>query len=173
MYKYEIIIYWSNEDRTFVAEMPELPVAWPMATPMKPPSRAPTRPFSCGSIPPANLEIPFPNQKASASCWPEGSRANPFPASTHPSIVNCQSSIENFRPAPRSPQPGQGLDAVAEMGGWRMASIALRLQILAAGAGTFPGLIDGRHFEPRCLANVSKRRAALALRQPAVALHSP
>jgi predicted RNase H-like HicB family nuclease len=25
MYKYEIIIYWSNEDRTFVAEMPELP----------------------------------------------------------------------------------------------------------------------------------------------------
>jgi predicted RNase H-like HicB family nuclease len=25
MYKYEIIIYWSNEDQTFVAEMPELP----------------------------------------------------------------------------------------------------------------------------------------------------
>ncbi|MCF6157736.1 MAG: type II toxin-antitoxin system HicB family antitoxin [wastewater metagenome] len=25
MYKYEIIIYWSNEDNTFVAEVPELP----------------------------------------------------------------------------------------------------------------------------------------------------
>ncbi|HEY0079907.1 MAG TPA: type II toxin-antitoxin system HicB family antitoxin [Pyrinomonadaceae bacterium] len=25
MYKYEIIIYWSNEDNVFVAEVPELP----------------------------------------------------------------------------------------------------------------------------------------------------
>jgi predicted RNase H-like HicB family nuclease len=25
MYKYEIIIYWSNEDHAFVAEAPELP----------------------------------------------------------------------------------------------------------------------------------------------------
>lgn len=25
MHKYEIIIYWSNEDSTFVAEVPELP----------------------------------------------------------------------------------------------------------------------------------------------------
>lgn len=25
MYKYEIILYWSNEDRAFVAEVPELP----------------------------------------------------------------------------------------------------------------------------------------------------
>ena len=25
MYKYEIIIYWSNTDDTFVAEVPELP----------------------------------------------------------------------------------------------------------------------------------------------------
>ncbi|MHB8337859.1 MAG: type II toxin-antitoxin system HicB family antitoxin [Ignavibacteriaceae bacterium] len=25
MYKYEIIIYWSNEDNCFVAEVPELP----------------------------------------------------------------------------------------------------------------------------------------------------
>ena len=25
MHKYEIIIYWSNEDATFVAEVPELP----------------------------------------------------------------------------------------------------------------------------------------------------
>lgn len=25
MYKYEIIIYWSNEDGAFIAEVPELP----------------------------------------------------------------------------------------------------------------------------------------------------
>ena len=25
MYKYEIILYWSDEDRTFIAEVPELP----------------------------------------------------------------------------------------------------------------------------------------------------
>ena len=25
MHKYELIIYWSNEDRVFVAEVPELP----------------------------------------------------------------------------------------------------------------------------------------------------
>ncbi len=25
MYKYEIIIYWSNEDQAFIAEVPELP----------------------------------------------------------------------------------------------------------------------------------------------------
>ena len=25
MYKYEIILYWSNEDRVFVADVPELP----------------------------------------------------------------------------------------------------------------------------------------------------
>ncbi len=25
MYKYEVILYWSNEDRVFVSEVPELP----------------------------------------------------------------------------------------------------------------------------------------------------
>lgn len=25
MHKYEVILYWSNEDQTFVAEVPELP----------------------------------------------------------------------------------------------------------------------------------------------------
>jgi predicted RNase H-like HicB family nuclease len=25
MYKYEVIIYWSEEDRAFIAEVPELP----------------------------------------------------------------------------------------------------------------------------------------------------
>ncbi len=25
MYKYEVIIYWSNEDNCFIAEVPELP----------------------------------------------------------------------------------------------------------------------------------------------------
>jgi predicted RNase H-like HicB family nuclease len=25
MYKYEVIIFWSNEDKSFIAEVPELP----------------------------------------------------------------------------------------------------------------------------------------------------
>lgn len=25
-YKYEVIIYWSNEDEAFIAEVPELPI---------------------------------------------------------------------------------------------------------------------------------------------------
>jgi predicted RNase H-like HicB family nuclease len=25
MYKYEVILYWSNEDQVFIAEVPELP----------------------------------------------------------------------------------------------------------------------------------------------------
>lgn len=25
MYKYEVIVYWSEEDRTYIAEVPELP----------------------------------------------------------------------------------------------------------------------------------------------------
>jgi len=50
---------------------------------------------------------------------------------------------------------------------WRMASPAMRIAILAACADTFYVLIDGLHFEPRCVDEFSKRRATLALRQPA------
>jgi hypothetical protein len=35
MEKYEIIIYWSEEDQVFVAEVPELPAVWRIGTPMK------------------------------------------------------------------------------------------------------------------------------------------
>ena len=44
----------------------------------------------------------------------------------------------------------------------------MRLAILGACADTFYVLIDGLHFEPRCVDEFSKRRATLALRQPAV-----
>ena len=37
----------------------------------------------------------------------------------------------------------------------------------AACTGTFYVLIDGLHFEPRCVDEFSERRATLALRQPA------
>ena len=47
MHKYEVIIYWSNEDQVFVAEVPELPGC-----------------MAHGSTPEAAL--------ANASCWPEG-----------------------------------------------------------------------------------------------------
>jgi hypothetical protein len=42
----------------------------------------------------------------------------------------------------------------------------MRIAILAARADTFYVLIDGLHFEPRCVDEFSKRRATLALRQP-------
>ena len=48
-----------------------------------------------------------------------------------------------------------------------MASTAMRLAILYACTDTFCVLIAGDHFEPRSLDHFSKRRAALALRQPA------
>ena len=32
MHRYEIIIYWSDEDQLFVAEVPELPGCIPTAT---------------------------------------------------------------------------------------------------------------------------------------------
>ena len=55
---------------------------------------------------------------------------------------------------------------------WRKASPAMRIVILAACADTFYVLIDGLHFEPRCVDGFSKRRAMLALRQPAMALRN-
>jgi len=47
-----------------------------------------------------------------------------------------------------------------------MASTAMRLAILAACADAFQVLIDGRHFGLRRLDHFSKRKAAIALRQP-------
>jgi len=138
--QYEIIIYWSNEDRTFVAEMPELPVAWPMATPMKPPSRAPTRPFSCGSIPPANLEIPFRTKRRAPHAGLRGPgliHSLPSNPSVHRQLPIVNRKISGLRHG--APNPAKDWTRWQEMGGWRMASIALRLQILAAGAGTFLG----------------------------------
>ena len=44
----------------------------------------------------------------------------------------------------------------------------MRFAILAACADTFYVLIDGLHFEPRCVDEFSKRRVTLALRQPAM-----
>jgi hypothetical protein len=49
-----------------------------------------------------------------------------------------------------------------------MASPAMRIAILAACADTFYVLIDGLHFEPRCVDEFSKRSATLALHQPAM-----
>ena len=49
-----------------------------------------------------------------------------------------------------------------------MASPAMRLAIIAACADAFYVLIDELHFEPRYVDEFSKRRATLALRQPAI-----
>ena len=51
MHKYEIILYWSNEDQVFVAEVP-CPDAWRMATIRKPPCETSTMRYSSGSTEP-------------------------------------------------------------------------------------------------------------------------
>ena len=35
--KYEVIIYWSNDDKSFVAEIPERPAAWLTGIPLRRP----------------------------------------------------------------------------------------------------------------------------------------
>jgi predicted RNase H-like HicB family nuclease len=37
MYKYEVIVYWGDEDEAYIAEVPELPGAWQTARLMKKP----------------------------------------------------------------------------------------------------------------------------------------
>ena len=59
MHKYEVIIYWSNEDDTFVAEVPELPgCSVPTATRRQPPCRASSKRSISGSIQRGSSAIP-------------------------------------------------------------------------------------------------------------------
>jgi hypothetical protein len=67
MHKYEIIIYWINEDGVFVAEAPEL-AGWRMVTPRDQPSKMSKTPFSYGLKRLGNLVVPCPSLKAGVSC---------------------------------------------------------------------------------------------------------
>jgi hypothetical protein len=51
--------------------------------------------------------------------------------------------------------------------GWRMASPAMRVAILATRTDTFGVLIDEAYFEPRCVDEFSKHGNILALPQSA------
>ena len=74
MHKYEIIIYWSNEDGAFVAEAPELPVLRqltaraipaPEKNSLERTSRRTNRPF-VSSKRPGGLETQFQSRRVSA-----------------------------------------------------------------------------------------------------------
>lgn len=65
MIKYEIILSWSNEDRAFVAEVPELPGCMALATREKPRSGTSSKRWSFGLTPHASSAIPYQNPRAS------------------------------------------------------------------------------------------------------------
>ena len=65
MYKYEIILYWSNADGVFVAEVPELPGCMAHGdTTKKPRSNTSIRQWSFGSTPRASSAIQYQNPRA-------------------------------------------------------------------------------------------------------------
>lgn len=65
MYKYETIIYWSEEDQTFIAEVPELPGRMAYHRMKLYPTRK--RLFSFGLIRLGNLVIQYQNPRDVAS----------------------------------------------------------------------------------------------------------
>ena len=67
--------------------------------------------------------------------------AIPFPYTAN---LQCLAELYNELPG----RERQQIIIEAGKAGWRMASPAMRLAILAACAVTFSVLIDGRHFAP-------------------------
>jgi len=66
MIKYEVIIYWSEEDEAFVAEVPELPGCMAHAPRRRLPLATRWMRFACGSTLPRSLGIRFQSQRAAA-----------------------------------------------------------------------------------------------------------
>ena len=66
MYKYEIIIYWSNEDNVFIAEVPELPGCMAHGEAPEKALKTPKRRFNCGLTQQRNSEMKSPNQKVTS-----------------------------------------------------------------------------------------------------------
>jgi len=60
MYKYEILIFWSDEDQAFIAEIPELPGCWHTAIQLSKLCQMSKMPLNCGYQQPVNLEMLFP-----------------------------------------------------------------------------------------------------------------
>ena len=66
MYKYEIIIYWSNEDNVFIAEVPELPCCDGHGEAPEKALKTPKRRFNSWIDTAANSEMKSPNQKVTS-----------------------------------------------------------------------------------------------------------
>jgi hypothetical protein len=66
MYKYEIIIYWTDEDCAYVAEVPELPGCMPTAAHTTRRWITQRMPLNYGSTRPGNLAIRYRNPKGDA-----------------------------------------------------------------------------------------------------------
>jgi hypothetical protein len=64
--RYELIIYWSKEDNSFVVEVPELLGAWPTAKRMPKPSQTPKRSLMNGLRPPVRLAARFRSRAESS-----------------------------------------------------------------------------------------------------------
>ena len=63
MYKYEIFLYWINEDEAYVAAVPELPGCMAHGSTQELPSDTPRKPSHCGSIQPASTTTRYLTQE--------------------------------------------------------------------------------------------------------------
>ena len=63
MHKYEIIIYWSNDDQVFVAEVPELPGCMAHGSTQEAALARANEAINCGSTPPAEFGDSVPEPK--------------------------------------------------------------------------------------------------------------
>lgn len=66
MHKYEVIIYWSNDDGTFVAEVPELPGCSAHGDTKAAALQSVERRSTSGSIRRGNSATPFPTPRVNA-----------------------------------------------------------------------------------------------------------
>jgi hypothetical protein len=69
MTKYEVIIYWSEEDEAFVAEVPELPGCAAHDPHKAAPSATRRMRFACGSTLRKSLATLFPSRRDAACSW--------------------------------------------------------------------------------------------------------
>ena len=87
MYKYEIILYWSNADSAFVAELSWLkfqnfPDVWLMETLRMPLSGTSLKRWNSGLIQRESSAIQYRNPRASVCCWRNGASVVPIPVSS-------------------------------------------------------------------------------------------
>ena len=70
--KYEIIMFWSEEDQAFVADVPELPGCMAHGDSYESALANVREAIRLWRIPPRSSAIRFPNPKAAVSWWHRG-----------------------------------------------------------------------------------------------------